>query len=551
VAVSCATTLAYVTTRAGVGHASWAGRAPLVIAATIPVLVLVALPWRSVQLPAVPGFAALWLALLVACDLLTVVLLMGQYRAGGSPRLLALSWAYLWSAGVAVLYAVAVPGVLQSDPSFAADPDSLQWLWVSRHVVPPALIGLALAPWPASFERHVAARRPTRATMSWCAAAVLTLLFAQVIAKAPEGLPTITVGDRLDDAGIASVAVLNALAVGLAVWGVAKRRSTEGLERWAVVASVAFLAEVCLVALREEPYTVAFYLAQALSLAAAAFVLLAIVRETSRLQAHATETAHRLEERNAQLVEATRLRDHVTAVVSHDMRTPLAGLQGYLEMLRDDDLDRALAQRMLDRSWTLTRRLTLLTEDLLAAATAEHADLSVTPQLLDLNQQLGECASCFPDLDLELDCLPGLTAYADPLRLQQVLVNLVRNAQKHGAEPVLIAAGPDPRCAGGVLIRVSDAGPGVPATFVPRLFDRYTQGPATAPGGSGLGLSVARDLVAAHHGTIRYERADNAFVLTLPPASTAVSPPATGPAASPRPRAATPAGEVRQRARRR
>ncbi|HRK46615.1 MAG TPA: hypothetical protein PK324_13375, partial [Nocardioides sp.] len=118
------------TTRAGVGHASWAGRAPLVIAATIPVLVLVALPWRSVQLPAVPGFAALWLALLVACDLLTVVLLMGQYRAGGSPRLLALSWAYLWSAGVAVLYAVAVPGVLQSDPSFAADPDSLQWLWV-------------------------------------------------------------------------------------------------------------------------------------------------------------------------------------------------------------------------------------------------------------------------------------------------------------------------------------------------------------------------------------------------------------------------------------
>jgi signal transduction histidine kinase len=188
-------------------------------------------------------------------------------------------------------------------------------------------------------------------------------------------------------------------------------------------------------------------------------------------------------------------------------------------MLRDDDLESPLARRMLERSWMLIRRLTLLTEDLLAAATLEHGDLVVTPELLDLNQQLGECATCFPDLDLELDCPPGLAAYADPLRFQQVLANLVRNAQKHGAEPVLIAACPDPTLPGGVNISVSDAGPGVPATFVPRLFDRYSQGPATATGGSGLGLSVVRDLVSAHHGTVRYDEAGNAFVFTLPPSS--------------------------------
>jgi signal transduction histidine kinase len=172
---------------------------------------------------------------------------------------------------------------------------------------------------------------------------------------------------------------------------------------------------------------------------------------------------------------------------------------------------------MLERSWMLTRRLTLLTEDLLAAATIEHGDLVVTPELLDLSQQLGECASCFPDLDLELECPPGLATYADPLRLQQILANLVRNAQKHGAEPVLIAAGPDPVQPGGVTIRVSDAGGGVPATFVPKLFERYSQGTETATGGSGLGLSVVRDLVSAHHGTIRYDRPGNAFVFTLPP----------------------------------
>ena len=507
------------TTLGDVGHTSLGGRAPLVLAGTVPVAILLALPWGGERLAVVPGFSSLWLALLLGCDLLTVGLLLGHYRAGGSPRLLALSWAYLWSAGAAVQLAFAVPGVLQSDPSFATDPDSLQWLWVSWHVVPPALIGLALAPWPAGLERAFSAGRGLRAVQSWFVVAGLTVAVSLVVARAPGRLPTITSDGGLDDAGLAAVLVLNVLAVSLAVWGVVARRSGEGLERWAVVASVAFLGDVGLTALREEPFSAAYYLAHVLGLAASALLMLAILHESSRTQVLTSESAHRLEERNAQLVEATRLRGHLAAVVSHDMRTPLAGLQGYLEMLRDDDLDRDLGQRMLDRSWMLTRRLTLLTEDLLAAATLEHGDLVVTPELLDLDQQLGECASCFPDLDLELDCTPGLVAYADPLRLQQVLANLVRNAQKHGAEPVLIAAAADPDQPGGVTVRVSDAGRGVPATFVPRLFDRYTQGTGTATGGSGLGLSVARDLVGAHHGTMHYDPSANAFVFTLPPPS--------------------------------
>lgn len=511
------------TTVEGVGHTFWRGRGPLVIAAIIPATILVVLPWRGEALAAVPGFSSLWLALLVAFDLLTALVLVEHYRAGRSPRLLALSWAYLWSAGAALQIAVAAPGVLQADPAFAADYNSLQWLWVSRHVVPPVLVGLALAPWPAAMERRFAARegRVARVMLSWVLMGVLTLAFSLLISRAPDALPSITAGaaNRLDGFGITSVVLLNLLAVVLAVWGVTRRRSTAGLERWAVVASVAFLGDVWLTALYEDRFTIAYYLARFLSLAAAAFVLLAILRESSQIHEHTSETAHRLEERNLALLESTQLRDHMTAVVSHDMRTPLAGLQGYLEMLRDDDLDRNLAKRMLERSWMLTRRLTLLTEDLLAAATLEHGDLVVSPEVLDLNQQLGECATCFPDLDLELDCPLGLAAYADPLRLQQILANLVRNAQKHGAEPVLIAAAPDLDLPGGVTIQVSDAGPGVPATFVPRLFEPYSQGSSTATGGSGLGLSVVRDLVGAHHGTIHYDQAGNAFVFTLPPAS--------------------------------
>jgi signal transduction histidine kinase len=518
-------TLGTVTTVVGVEHTAWRGRAPLVIAATIPVLILLALPWRATELPPIPGFSAMWLALLIGCDLLTVLLLFSQYRSGGSARLLALSWAYLWSAGAAIQIAVSVPGIFSLDPTFAADSNSLQWLWVSRHVVPPILIAVALAPWPARMERRFEAMdgRAVRATVSWIFVAVVTLLFSLLIANAPERLPSITAGtaNRLDQAGITSVIILNVVAVAVAVWGVSRRRSNHGVESWAVVASVAFLGDVWLTSLYEDRFTLAYYLARCLGLAASAFVMLAILRESALVYERTSDTARRLEERNAELVEATRLRDHLTAVVSHDMRTPLAGLQGYLELLRDDDLESTLARRMLERSWMLTRRLTLLTEDLLAVATLEHGDLVVTPELLDLNQQLVECATCFPDLDLELDCPPGLAVYADPLRLQQILANLVRNAQKHGAEPVLIAAAPDPAFQDGVTISVSDAGLGVPTAFVPRLFERYSQGTKTATGGSGLGLSVVRDLVRAHHGTVRYHSVRNAFVFTLPPRGSA------------------------------
>ena len=233
------------TTVEDVGHTAWSGRAPLVIAATIPLVILVTLPWRATELPAIPGFAPVWLTLLIGCDLLTVLLLMSHYRIGGSPRLLALSLAFLWSAAVAIQIAVAIPGIFQDNPTFAADNNSLQWLWVSRHVVPPILIGLALAPWPKALERRIAAPegRMVRATLACVSVAVLTLVISLVIAKVPERLPSITDGgaNRLDDVGYTAVVLLNLAAVALAVWGVVGRGSLNGLERWALVASVAFL----------------------------------------------------------------------------------------------------------------------------------------------------------------------------------------------------------------------------------------------------------------------------------------------------------------------
>ena len=102
------------------------------------------------------------------------------------------------------------------------------------------------------------------------------------------------------------------------------------------------------------------------------------------------------------LLEAQQLRDHVAAVVSHDMRAPIAGLQGYLEILDDEEVDPAFVRRIHERCLILVRRLSLLTEDLQAAAIAAHGDLEVLPELLDVESQLAECVGGFPGLDLRV-----------------------------------------------------------------------------------------------------------------------------------------------------
>jgi signal transduction histidine kinase len=413
--------------------------------------------------------------------------------------------------------ALAMPGVVGSDPRAGFSAGAGPWLWVSSHVGPPLLIALALAPWPQRWERADLDPRARRRALPL--AGLLLLVgpgsLAIDLIVAPGLLPDITdaTTGRIEWSIALTVLVIAAAAVAVGLAGVALRGTQSGVEVWAIVAGVAWLGDVAFVAMSEDRYTVAYYGARLLGLAASVIVPASILLDMWWLHQRVMTGAIDLEAQVDRLLEAQRVRDHVSAVVSHDMRTPLAGLHGYLEVLVDDpDLDPPLVRRMHERSLMLTKRLTLLSEDLLAATTVENGDLVLSPAELDLSDQLAECETGFPDLDLRIGCPPGVRVHADPLRLQQILSNLVRNAQKHGAEPVTLDVTPGPEV---VTIRVGDAGEGVPETFIPRLFERYSQG-GRAAGGAGIGLSVVHDLVQAHHGTIRYDLTDPAFIVTLP-----------------------------------
>jgi signal transduction histidine kinase len=210
----------------------------------------------------------------------------------------------------------------------------------------------------------------------------------------------------------------------------------------------------------------------------------------------------------ARLEVDERQRRTLLADVSHELRTPLAILQGELEAMIDGvhPTDEAHLAAAVDE----IQMLTGLVEDLRTLALAEAGTLVLQRESTDLTVLAQEVATSFESLAaqsrvrLRVDAPDDLPLVElDPLRVRQVLGNLVANALRYapaGSE-VLIAA---ERGSNRVLMSVVDTGPGIDPAVVPHLFDRFARSAESR--GSGLGLAIARRLVEAHGGTIRAER---------------------------------------------
>jgi signal transduction histidine kinase len=198
--------------------------------------------------------------------------------------------------------------------------------------------------------------------------------------------------------------------------------------------------------------------------------------------------------------EQDRLRRQLLADVAHELRTPLAILQGRLEGILDGvyPTDEEQLQRLLDES----RRIGRLVEDVGTLANAEAGALELRKEPVDLGELIHDVTASFPR-PLRLDLPPNLPVLQlDPLRLREVLLNLLTNADRHtpaaGTITIQAEAGRHE-----VTLRLTDTGAGIPAEELPRLFDRFHKGEGSR--GSGLGLAIARDLVRAHGGRIGVE----------------------------------------------
>lgn len=192
-------------------------------------------------------------------------------------------------------------------------------------------------------------------------------------------------------------------------------------------------------------------------------------------------------------------------VVAHDLRNPLAAIDGWTEMIADEldagALQPALAREFVSRVRSSSRRMRELIRDLLAHATSSARDLDVT--CVEIGAVVAEIAAA-RHAERNITCGPVPPVLADPVLVRQVIDNLVGNALKYvapGVEPRITVCGSSEPL-GFVTIRVVDNGIGVPAEERELIFDEFHRAHYRDYEGSGLGLSIVRRIVNRHDGTI-------------------------------------------------
>jgi signal transduction histidine kinase len=237
--------------------------------------------------------------------------------------------------------------------------------------------------------------------------------------------------------------------------------------------------------------------------------------EVSSLARTFNHMAADLESRATALAASDRARRQLLADVSHELMTPLSAIRGYVETLGMPDvpLDQETRSRYLEIVEQETHKLEAIIGDLLDLARLEgggdrlRAEPVAVEDLFKRVADRHQPALRDRSITLDLDIAEGTPRICgDAARLEQALQNVAANAIRHtpsgGRVGLTASAAPD-----GVLIAVSDTGPGIPEEHLPRVFDRFYKVDAArsgtaVPSGSGLGLSIVRAIIERHGGTI-------------------------------------------------
>ncbi|PYR62386.1 MAG: hypothetical protein DMF91_06910 [Acidobacteria bacterium] len=228
----------------------------------------------------------------------------------------------------------------------------------------------------------------------------------------------------------------------------------------------------------------------------------------------ASRTAMAVENARAyqQVQRADRLKDEFLATLSHELRTPLNAILGYSRMLRGGLLTADKVSGALETIERNAMSLTQMVDDVLDVSRIVSGKMRLNVQPVELPLVLQDAiATVTPAADAKrlhihmvIDPQIG-TVSGDPARLQQVVWNLLSNAVKFTPKGGRVQVRLE-RVNSSVEIVVSDTGIGIPADFLPHIFERFRQadsGTARQRGGLGLGLAIASNLVDMHGGTIR------------------------------------------------
>ncbi len=220
------------------------------------------------------------------------------------------------------------------------------------------------------------------------------------------------------------------------------------------------------------------------------------------------------------LEDIVKAKDRFIASVSHELRTPMAvvmGLSSELSGRRQDFSEEEVAE-FIDLIARQSSEVGNIIEDLLVSARATAESITVLPEMIRLDEVVSDALMSMSSEQtrrIASTDLAAVSTYADPLRVRQIIRNLVANGHRHGGTRVFIKV---TTVDGAAVLEVSDDGPGIPPARRSEIFEAYSSGEAHGRTASiGLGLTVSRQLARLMGGDVRYVHEPlPTFRLTLP-----------------------------------
>jgi signal transduction histidine kinase len=228
------------------------------------------------------------------------------------------------------------------------------------------------------------------------------------------------------------------------------------------------------------------------------------------LQIVASRVAAAIDRANAheEVVRLSELQREFIALAAHELRTPAAAVYGLAATLyqRGKELDKETSDEVQLTLFEQAERMRQLVEQLLDLSRLDAATLKIEPQRIQLREHLESVVALSAGGEahaVRLEVPHSLEVVVDPNAVERIVANLVANALRYGAPPIVVSADQSDQH---VRIYVDDSGEGVSPEFVPHLFDRFRRSPQSIgkSSGTGLGLAIARSYARAHGGDLLY-----------------------------------------------
>jgi signal transduction histidine kinase len=484
-------------------------------------------PFANVQVAQIDNFIPVLQTVLSVADLVTATLLLAQYSIEPQPALLVLASGYMFSGSFAFLQTLAFPGAYTPAGLIGDGTNTAAWFFVLWHTT---FLGSVLLyalskdrnRGSAPFRESTRIRIGVTIALALVAVAALSSVVTGAIRYLPQFYPDhVTVQTPLGNQVNVALCLLATLAL-LVLF--VRRRSV--LDLWLMVVLLAWIPNFLVAAIASSArFSLGWYAARAFALAASCMLLSVLLTEMTFLYSRlANALILQRRERGNRLMSV----EVATAAMAHELRTPLGAIalnaSAALSQLRAKPLRLEELDVILEDIEASSHRAGRVISSIRALSMKTPIDRKTTTSMEDVARQVLRLV----EHDLQVnevsvvtkfrDDLPPL--HADTTQLQQVILNLVKNAID-----AMSSVAPDGRSlhlATGlegnsiVLLSVKDSGGGIPSEDQDRIFEPFF---TTKAAGMGLGLAICRTIVEDHGGKLRLAKSDSRgsiFEFTLP-----------------------------------